>query len=270
MNERPPDPDSLLYHRYWEPVLAGPAARMLERIDTEPGVVLDIGAGTGSVSLMAAARWPQARIIGVDASAGMLSVARYRVDVDRPDELGRFEWRPADAADIPLDDELADVVTSSFMLQLVDDRSAVLAEVLRVLRPGGTFAMVTWIAEELLMSADDAFNEVVERLGFDEPTDGFRPSKVTDYQRLSDASEELEAAGFERVEVVADDLHHAWTRDEYLTFKRCYDDRELFDELERSDRDRLIEQVRVRWAELPDSAFEISGPLVCALARKPS
>ena len=36
MNVPPPDPDSLRYSRYWEPVLAGPAARLLERIEADP------------------------------------------------------------------------------------------------------------------------------------------------------------------------------------------------------------------------------------------
>ncbi len=265
-----PDPDSQRYSRYWEPVLAGPAARMLHRIEDGPGDYLDIGTGTGSLTLAAAERWPAARIIGLDASRGMLSVAQHRVATERAaDDTARFEWLAADAAAIPLEDASVDVVTSSFMLQLVDDRAEVLREVRRVLRPGGVFGMVTWIAGELVLAADDAFLAVVETLGLGVGDDGSQPSRTTDYKRVEEARAELLAAGFRAVDARADQLRYAWTREAYLDFKQQYDDQELFDSLDSTDRTRLSDAVRTRFAALPDDAFMISGPLVSAVARRP-
>jgi SAM-dependent methyltransferase len=264
-----PDPDSQRYSRYWEPVLAGPAARMLHRIGDAPDDYLDIGAGTGSLTLAAAERWPAARIIGLDASRGMLSVAQHRVATERTADAARFEWLAADAAAIPLEDASVDVVTSSFMLQLVDDRAEVLREVRRVLRPGGVLGTVTWIAGELVLAADDAFLAVVETLGLGVGDDGSQPSRTTDYKRVEEARAELLAAGFRAVDARADLLRYAWTREAYLDFKQQYDDQELFDSLDSTDRTRLRDAVRTRFAALPDDAFMISGPLVSAVARRP-
>jgi ubiquinone/menaquinone biosynthesis C-methylase UbiE len=271
MTDRPPDPDSLSYAQYWEPVLAGPAQRLLARISAPPTDYLDIGAGTGSLTLAAARRWSQARIVGLDASAGMLSVARDRVATEHSgDDPRRFDWIAADAAQMPLGGASFDLVTSSFMLQLVDDRPAVLREVRRVLRPGGCLGLVTWIAEELRLDADDVFSEVVEQLGMAEPSVGFRPSRSTDYQHIDEARDELLAGGFSEIDAGADELRYSWTRAQYLDFKEHYDDQDLFESLVEADRVRLRAAVTARWSELPDAAFSIKGPLVWALARRPA
>src|SRR5687767_6734795 len=68
----------------WDPAqylkFAGPRLRpaldLLQRIDAEaPGTVYDLGAGAGNVTRLIAARWPEARIVGVDSSAEMLAKA---------------------------------------------------------------------------------------------------------------------------------------------------------------------------------------------------
>jgi ubiquinone/menaquinone biosynthesis C-methylase UbiE len=270
VSRHPPDPDSLLYARYWEPVLAVAARGTVDRVLTTPADLLDIGTGTGSLVLAAAERWPEAQISGLDASAGMLSVARHRVAVGRSEaDQRRFTWLAADAADIPLADASVDVVTSSFMLQIVEDRPAVMREVLRVLRPGGTFSLVTWIAEELTLAADEVFEQVVRMLKLDEPSPGFRLPRSGDFAAVGDARDELGAAGFDIVEVGADELRYVWTPADYLKFKQCYDDRELFEALGTDDRRRLAEAVEAGFAALPDDAFAIRAPLVSGLARKP-
>src|SRR5216683_2035537 len=68
----------------WDPAqylkFAGPRLRpaldLLQRIDCEaPSRVYDLGAGAGNVTRLIAARWPEARIVGVDSSAEMLQKA---------------------------------------------------------------------------------------------------------------------------------------------------------------------------------------------------
>jgi SAM-dependent methyltransferase len=270
MSARPPDPDGLRYQRYWEPVLTPPGQRLLDRLDVEPSVLLDLGAGTGSLAFAAADRWSTAAIIGLDASGAMLSVARHRALVGPAGAADRFTWLAADSAAIPLDAASVDLVMSGFMLQLVDDRSAVLGEVRRVLRPGGVLALVTWTGDELQMAADDAFDAVVLELGLDEPLEGAAEPRSTDYRSVDEAASELLAAGFVEVDARADLLHHAWTREEYLRFKRCFDELELYEALEPGQRDRLEAEVQRRWSDLPGSAFELHGTLVSAVARKPA
>src|SRR6266516_7821482 len=83
----------------WDPAqylkFAGPRLRpaldLLQRIDAEaPSSVYDLGAGAGNVTRLIAARWPEARIVGVDSSAEMLAKAAA--------ENPRIDWQKADLA----------------------------------------------------------------------------------------------------------------------------------------------------------------------------
>lgn len=264
------DQDGLRYARYWEPVLAGPARRALARITTTPGTFLDLGAGTGSLALLAARRWPGASVVALDASAGMLSVARQRV-ADAGLDPDRFRWLPADAAAIPLADDAVDAAASSFMLQLADDRPSVLAELRRVLRPGGVFSLVTWLAEELELPADDRFLDALDALGIDDEVDeDTSPDpRPRDYDSPEQARAELAAAGFSDITVSRDELRYAWTPATYLAYKEHFDERELFESLEPTLRERLRTELQRRLASLPAADLELRGPLLAAVARRP-
>ncbi|HKZ90994.1 MAG TPA: class I SAM-dependent methyltransferase, partial [Candidatus Limnocylindrales bacterium] len=308
MSAAPPDPDGLLYAEHWEPVLAGPARRLLDRVTalatgspagTDDGraemaaghadrgsagwlasgaagagtrslMLLDVGTGTGSLALAAAERWPGARIVGLDGSAGMLSVARQRVADGWPErDRGRFTWLAAEAAAMPLEDASVDIAVSSFVLQLVADRRAALREIWRVLRPGGLIGFVTWLSEETLLPADSEFDEAVYDLDLDEPEADLREPTEGDYENLGEAAADLAAAGFESIDVQPDRLEFAWQRQAYRAFKEHYDERDLFDSLTAADRARLLARLDERWAALHDDAFFFSAALVAATARRP-
>jgi ubiquinone/menaquinone biosynthesis C-methylase UbiE len=266
VRERPLDPDSLRYARYWEPVLATPALRTLDRIDRVPSVFLDLGAGTGVLARAAAARWPSTRLLALDASGAMLTVARSQLT---PSDHQRLELLVADAADIPLDDASVDVVACSFLLQLVADRPAVLAEVYRVLRPGGTFSLVTWLADDLVVPADAAYHQVLGDVDDDDEDEGFRSPRAGDYDTLEQARAELLEAGFDGIKVVPDELAYTWTAESYLAFKERYDDHERIDSLDEAQRAQLHDALARRLATLPAQAFEVRGPLLAAVARRP-
>jgi len=269
MSDRTLDPEALRYVDHWEPVLSAPARRVLERIEAEPATLLDLGAGTGSLTLAAMERWPATTVVALDASGAMLAVAQARAAQSGVDPA-RLTWTPADAARVPLDDGTVDAAASSFVLQLVDDRPAVLAEVLRVLRPGGTFSFVTWLADDLRLPADEAYHAVLGDIDGDDEDEGFRSPRSGDYVSLGQARDELAAAGFEAVEVARDELHHAWTAESYLAFKVDYDDHERFDSLDDAARARLQLALSERLSSLPASDFVLRGPLVAAVGRRPT
>jgi ubiquinone/menaquinone biosynthesis C-methylase UbiE len=88
------DRNARLYERWWAPVLAPAAAKLLDRSDAvvrdaiqRRGSVriLDIGTGTGALAIDAAHRWPAAQILATDASEGMLQVAQRRADEAKRD-----------------------------------------------------------------------------------------------------------------------------------------------------------------------------------------
>jgi demethylmenaquinone methyltransferase/2-methoxy-6-polyprenyl-1,4-benzoquinol methylase len=89
--------------------------------------ILDIAAGTGTSS--AAIARAGARVTALDFSAGMVAVGRER----HPD----IEFVEGDATALPFDDASFDAVTVSFGLRNVNDPHAALAEMRRVLVPGG-------------------------------------------------------------------------------------------------------------------------------------
>ncbi|KOV87941.1 class I SAM-dependent methyltransferase [Nocardia sp. NRRL S-836] len=93
--------------------------------------ILDAGCGAGP--LFAALRDRGAVVTGVDASAGMLELARRRLGADA-------DLRVADLADpLPFPDNTFDDVVASLVLHYLEDWGPTLAEVRRVLAPGGRF-----------------------------------------------------------------------------------------------------------------------------------
>jgi SAM-dependent methyltransferase len=251
--------------------------RLLDRVaagrqaEGPPRSVLDLGAGTGLLALTAAERWTEAAIAGVDASEAMLSLARVRAARRWPRRPDRIAWLLADASTLPLADASVDLVISSFMLQLVPDRGAVLGEVRRVLRPGGWFGLVTWLADESTLPADLEFDEAVLDLDLEE-ADG-SPDAVDpdqgEYPDLEAARTELEACGLEVVDARREELEHAWQRDAYARFKEGFDEWDLVASLTPADLHRLRLRVAERWARLPDDAFVLKAPLVSVIARRP-
>ncbi|HEU0224023.1 MAG TPA: malonyl-ACP O-methyltransferase BioC [Steroidobacteraceae bacterium] len=127
--------------------------QLIDRLDWiayTPQAVLDLGCGTGHGALALAARWPDARVIAVDHSPGMLAQAAHH------DTAGRCERLCADARSLPLADASVDLVFSSLMLPWCDDPDAVFAEMARVLRPRGLFTFTT-LGPDTLVELRDAW-----------------------------------------------------------------------------------------------------------------
>ncbi len=105
----------------------------------EGDVVLDLGSGGGIDVLLSAKRvGPTGKAYGVDMTDEMLALARAN---QKAAGVTNVEFRKGDIEHIPLDDATVDVIISNCVVNLAADKSKVLAEAFRVLKPGGRFAV---------------------------------------------------------------------------------------------------------------------------------
>jgi len=113
---------------------------LVSRVPDDALSVLDVATGTAAVAIELARSMPERRVVGVDQSAEMLGVGRERVA--RAGLEARIELRDGRAEALPFADESFDALTFTYLLRYVDDPTATLAELARVVRSGGTIAML--------------------------------------------------------------------------------------------------------------------------------
>jgi ubiquinone/menaquinone biosynthesis C-methylase UbiE len=112
-----------------------------------PGeTVLDLGSGAGLDSILTARQvGPSGRVIGIDMTPEMVEKARRNVQVLG---LTNVEFHQAQVEDLPLEDETADVAICNGLFNLCPDKPKTLAEVYRVLKPGGRLLMADVLLED--------------------------------------------------------------------------------------------------------------------------
>ena len=117
-----------------------------------PAHVLDVGTGTGRVARVLADRWPDADVVGADASTGMLDEAR-RLG-------GRVRYDVADASALPYADGAFELVTLNNMIPFFD-------ELARVTAPGGHVAIAFGMGDRTPIYVPlDRVRSELERRGF--------------------------------------------------------------------------------------------------------
>lgn len=146
-----PPADRLVEHlfRVWSTVYDQPIfqkpfyrrvhAAVLGAVDAGPPPrrVVDLGCGTAQLTDDLARRFPGALVIGVDLSDGMLAAARRRLGAAAPPLLR------ANVYALPVGDATVDLLTSTISYHWYLEPERALAEIRRVLRPGGRFVLAT-------------------------------------------------------------------------------------------------------------------------------
>jgi arsenite methyltransferase len=105
-----------------------------------PGnVVIDLGSGAGNDCFVARHETgPTGKVIGIDFTPSMIDRARRNAEARG---FHNVEFRMGDIEQMPLSDNIADVVVSNCVLNLVPNKQAVFNEIARVLKPGGHFSI---------------------------------------------------------------------------------------------------------------------------------
>ena len=178
---------------------------------SEGQVVLDLGSGGGIDVFLSASRvGPTGKVYGLDMTDEMLALARANA---KKAGAANVEFLKGEIEAIPLPDASVDVIISNCVINLSADKSKVLAEAFRVLRPGGRFAvsdvvvrgevpnavrepMELWVGCVAGALEEEEFRRLLTESGFADVS--IEPTRI---YRGEDARPFLEAAGLD-----ADDL----------------------------------------------------------------
>lgn len=124
----------------------------------EIDLLVDLGTGTGRMLEIFGGR--AQRAVGFDVSADMLTIARAKLDETGSDNC---QVRQGDCANVPLEDNVADVVILHQVLHFLDDPQRALNEAARIARPGGSILIADFGPHEMENLRDEHAHR---RLGF--------------------------------------------------------------------------------------------------------
>ncbi len=175
------------------------ALSFMPDISTLDGTHYDIACGTGDMMIGAASsRKDYTKFVGIDLSAGMLSVARTRCAKLKINA----DFIHATAEKLPCEDESTNCVTISFGFRNVDNRKFALSEFYRVLKPNGSVIILDFFEGEKSIFSRlfrFYFRSVLPRIGglfADKKAYAYLPHSVSSMPSKSDMKQMLVDAGF--------------------------------------------------------------------------
>lgn len=213
---------------YMAPGGPGNVAKLLEGTNPAGKLILDIGCGIGGPA-MDMVRQHGAQVVGIDLEAPLVRRARTAAR-----EAGLQEhctFKRVEPGPLEFSAESFDIVVSSGAITQTEDKAAIFAEILRVLRPGGHFSCYEWMT-----SGEAATDDLRYWLKLEGLTYAFRT--LADYHHL------LDATGFDSVRTTdASDWYRAEASREYQLVKGdLY--KPMIDLLGKADADHFVESWR--------------------------
>jgi ubiquinone/menaquinone biosynthesis C-methylase UbiE len=133
------------YDRHWmQRIIFAPIQRTVLQLAAEqvsrPGAILDVGCGTGKLLQSAAIRFPGAKLVGIDAAIEMVKYAQTS------NPTGTIQFQQAMAEQLPFPNAYFDLVFSTMTFHHWPDQTQGIAEVARVLTPGGQWLLADFVA----------------------------------------------------------------------------------------------------------------------------
>ncbi len=172
---------------YLSPGGAAEVARVLAELDLSGMAALDIGCGSGGITVALARDYGAGRVTGIDVEVPVCAAARRRAEAAGLSD--RVEIVQVEPGPLPFHDGAFDLVFSKDSIVHIPDKEALARDVFRVLKPGGVFAASDWL------------------IGHDGPPspemEAYLKAEALDFGMASPARYKaaLQAAGFESVTV---------------------------------------------------------------------
>lgn len=183
-------------HRLWKRRVV---ARAVSYLGALSGPIVDLAGGTGDLAFALKTRLPERTIIVTDASAGMLRMAADRAG-------SALDYIHASAESLPFADTSVALMTLSFGLRNMTDPAGGLAEVSRVLVPGGALVLLefsrpaAWFAPFYRLHARHVIPRIGAAVARDRGAYTYLVDSIDQFPGRDDVSRELARAGLRVVE----------------------------------------------------------------------
>jgi ubiquinone/menaquinone biosynthesis C-methylase UbiE len=246
------------YDALWSPVIRPIGERLLAHLPLSRAKnVIDVGSGSGALLPLIQAASPASIVLGVDNSEGMLRLAK---------DKHRGPLALMDVQKLELADDQFDVAVVAFVLFHLPRPDKCVAEVHRVLRPGGVVGTVTW-GSERPPPADAIWDEELDASGA-----RVVPLPAADNRRCCDTSDKVAAllkeAGFDSTQVWSESLHHKWRPEDHFDYQMRSGSLPRLLSLPTRERDSCVRRVRARLSGQGEEQYVFMGEVLLATAVK--
>ncbi len=253
------------YERYMGRWSRRVAPYFLGFLPIRPGAAwVDVGCGTGVLTEAILEHAEPSDVVGVDSAEAMLDLARARIG----DSRARFA--AGNAAALPLPNSAADLVVSGLVLNFLPDKAAAVAEMVRVLRPGGTLGLYVWDYAGHMQIMRHLFDAA---LAFDPRAADFDDGAKAPICRPGPLADLLKSAGLEAVTAAPIDIAASFEsfEDYWAPFLGGTGSAPRYvASLPDADRSRLRDAVRNRLPTGPDGEILLAVRAWAAKGTKPA
>jgi len=247
------------YDGLWSPIIRPAGERLIAHLPLSSTTrhIIDIGTGAGALLPAIQRSAPSAVIVGVDRSQGMLRLAKEKHSI--PLAL-------MDVQKLALPANRFEVAVVAFVLFHLPFPERCLAEVNRVLRPGGAVGTVTW-GSETEPPASATWDEELEAAGAQ-----VIGLPAVDNRACCDSTQKmtalLEQAGFVSIKVWAESIEHRWRSEDHFDYQVRMSSRLRIQSLDVKDREACLRRVRDRLSGAGDEQYVYRGEVFMATAFK--